>query len=112
MKKHREFKMKKNYPKWRVEYAGMCKTVRNCVTGDIRKVDCNISKKVLESYKGLKSAKRKMYVGRRSIFALKRGTTSKIKNEIVHIVKKANYNDLYKCRSQKEINFRHLLMVQ
>lgn len=59
--------------------------------------------KVIEDYKSLKIAKRKLYVGRKGKCGLKRvhSTITKIKNEIVSIVEKF-CNGIYKSEDQRE----------
>lgn len=103
MKTPKEFKTKKNNPKSRVKYSELCKTVSRYITENIRKNNRDFLKKVLEDNNGLKSAQRKLCVGRKVIFPLKRvyGTIPKTNNKIVCIVENF-YNHLFKCKDQRE----------
>lgn len=97
LNKRREMKINVNDVPKKIEYAALCKTVRKCITDDIRKYNCNLVKKSIEENKGIKSVKKHFCCGRKRIFALKAKDGKILKNQ-EGILKRVEefYSDL--CR--------------
>ena len=96
MEKRRKMKYNKENNIAKVEFSELCKTLRKKIVEDTRKFNCHMIQQAIEENKSLKTAKRKLMIGRKRILALKT-KNGKITRNQDHILKEAAnfYSELY-----------------